>query len=66
MQLIIAQQRVVELTPTAEEVASLRAPKAEARRDADEAREKVLALLERARKDEEVDTVIKKERDERL
>jgi pyrroloquinoline quinone (PQQ) biosynthesis protein C len=52
--------------PAAEEVASLRAPKAEARRDADEAGEKVLALLERAHKDEEVASVIKKEWDERL
>jgi pyrroloquinoline quinone (PQQ) biosynthesis protein C len=66
MQLIIAQQTVSELMPAAEEVASLRAPKAEARRDADEAGEKVLALLERAHKDEEVASVIKKEWDEWL
>jgi hypothetical protein len=66
MQLIATQQKVVELMPTAEEVASLRAPEAEARRDADETGEKVLALLERARKDQEVATVIKKERDELL
>jgi pyrroloquinoline quinone (PQQ) biosynthesis protein C len=55
---------VAELTSDAEEAASLWAQEVEARRDADEAREKVLALLERARKDEEEATTIQKERDE--
>jgi pyrroloquinoline quinone (PQQ) biosynthesis protein C len=55
---------VVELTSDAEEAASLRAREVEARRDAHEAREKVLALLERARKDEEEAMTIQKEWDE--
>jgi hypothetical protein len=51
-QLVTAQQRVAELTPLAEEAASLWTREAEARWHADEAGEKVLALLERSRKDE--------------
>jgi pyrroloquinoline quinone (PQQ) biosynthesis protein C len=65
-QLVTAQQRVAELTPLAEEAASLWTREAEARWHADEAGEKVLDLLERSRKDEEVVTMVRKERDELL
>jgi hypothetical protein len=49
---------VAELTPAAEEVASLQAREVEVRRDADEAGEKVLALLEIACKNKEEATPI--------
>jgi nicotinic acid mononucleotide adenylyltransferase len=51
-QLTAAQQRVVELTLATEEAANLRAREAEARRVDDEASKKVLALLERACKED--------------
>jgi DNA primase len=63
-QLAVTQQRVAELTPTAEEAASLRAREVVAHHDGDEAGEKVLALLQRARKDEEEATSIKNKQDE--
>jgi hypothetical protein len=50
--------------PAAEEAASLRDREVEAHHDGDEARGKVLALLERARKNEEEATMIKKKQDE--
>jgi hypothetical protein len=55
---------VAELTPVTEEAASLWDREVEAHSDGDKAREKVLALLERARKDKEEATTIKKKQDE--
>ena len=65
-QLIAAQQRVVELTPLAEEAANLRSWVAKARRDADEAEKAFEALSTRSWKDDEDATRVRKERDELL
>ena len=65
-QLIATQQRVVELTPLAEEAANLRSRMAEARRDADEAEKAFEALSARSQKDDEEAARIKEERDELL
>ena len=65
-QLIAAQQRVVELTPLTEEVASLRSWVAEARWDADKAKKAFEALSVRSRKDDKEATRVRKERDELL
>ena len=65
-QLIATQQRVVELTPLAEEVANLRSQVDEARRDADEAEKAFEALLVRSQKDDEEAARVRKERDELL
>jgi hypothetical protein len=56
--------RISNSTLAAEEAASLRAREVEAHRDGDEAGEKVLALLQRARKDEEEAAAIKNKQDE--
>ena len=47
-QLAVAQQRVAELTPLAEEAARLRQREAEARRDAEDAEKMFQDLLARA------------------
>jgi hypothetical protein len=57
---------VAKLTLIIDEATNLRTQAAEARRHVDEAREKVMALLGRSRKDEEVTVVLRKERDELL
>ena len=65
-QLIVAQQRVAELTPLAEEVANLQSRVAEAHRDADKAKKASEALSVRSWKDDEEAAMIRKERDELL
>ena len=65
-QVATIQQRVVELTPLDEEVASLWSWVAEARQDADEAEKAFEALSARSRKDGEEATRVRKERDELL
>jgi len=65
-QLIVAQQRVVELTPLTDEAANLWSRVAEARRDANEAEKTFEALSARSQKDDEEATRIRKERDELL
>ena len=65
-QLVAAQQRVVKLTPLAEEAASLLSLVAEARRDADEAKKAFDALSARSRKDDEDAARVRKERNELL
>jgi predicted RNase H-like nuclease (RuvC/YqgF family) len=57
---------VAELTPTSEEVASLRIREANVHRHADEAKEKFVTLAERARLDATKTKQIRKERDELL
>jgi hypothetical protein len=66
MQLTATQQRVVELTPLAEEAVNLWIREAEACRHADEAEKMFMDLLERSRKDDEEATWVKKEWDELL
>ena len=65
-QLVATQQRVVELTPLAEEVANLRSRVVEAHRDADEAKKAFEALSVRSWKDDEEAARVRKERDELL
>jgi 6-phosphofructokinase len=65
-QLNAARQKVAELTPASEEVASLRIKEADARRHADEAEEKFVALAERACLDAMEAEQVWKERDELL
>ena len=65
-QLAAAKQRVVELTPLAEEVANLRSRVAKVCRDADEAEKAFEALLVRSQKDDEEAARVRKERDELL
>ena len=60
------QQRVVELTPLAEEAANLRLWVDEARTDADKAEKAFEALSARSWKDDEEAARVKKERDELL
>jgi len=62
-QLVATQQRVVEITPLAEEAANLRSWVAEACRDAAEAEKAFEALSTRSRKDDEEATSVRKERD---
>ena len=62
-QLIATQQRVVELTPLAEEVANLRSRVDEARQDADEAEKAFEALLVRSWKDDKEAVRVRKEWD---
>ena len=57
---------MVELTPLTEEAANLRLRVAEARRDADEAKNAFEALSARSWKDDEEATRVRKERDELL
>jgi hypothetical protein len=57
---------VAELTPITKEVASLRVWEANAHRDADEAKEKLMALAERARLDAAETKWLWKEQDELL
>ena len=66
VQLIAAQQRVVELTPLTEEVANLWSWVAEARRDDDEAEKAFVALSVRSRKNDEEAARVRKKRDELL
>ena len=65
-QVATIQQRVVELTPLAEEAANLRSRVDEARWDAGEAEKAFEALSARSRKDGEEATRVRKERDELL
>jgi len=65
-QLIVAQQRVVELTPLTDEAANLWSRVAEARRDADKAKKAFEALSVRSWKDDEEATRVRKEQDELL
>ena len=65
-QLIATQQRVVELTPLAEETANLWSWVAEAHRDADEAEKAFEALSVRSRKENEEAARVRKEQDELL
>ena len=65
-QLVATQQRVVELTPLAEEAANLRSWVAKAHQDADEAEKAFEALSARSWKDDEEGARIKKEQDELL
>ena len=50
-QLIATHQEVAELAPTAREVVELRVREKDARDDAHDAKEKLVALIERARTD---------------
>ena len=65
-QLATTQQRVVELTPLAEEAANLWTQVNEARQDADEAKKAFEALSVRSRKDDEEAARVRKELDEFL
>ena len=65
-QLATARQRVVELTPLAEEAANLRSRVDEARRDANEANKAFEALSARSQKGDEEAARVRKERDELL
>ena len=65
-QLTATQQRVVELTPLAEEADSLWSRVAEARRHADEAKRAFEALSVRSWRDDEETIKVKKERDDLL
>ena len=65
-QLAAAQQRVAELTPLAEEAASLWLREDEAHWDAEDVEKSFEELSERARLDEEEDARVRKERDELL
>ena len=64
--LIATQQRVVELTPLAEEAADLQSWVAEASRDANKAEKAFEALSTRSWKDDEDAAKVRKERDELL
>ena len=65
-QLAAARQEVAELTRIRQVLADLRIKEAEARIDAQEARENLVALLERTRVDEAEDEWLRKERDDLL
>ena len=65
-QLIVAQQRVVELTPLAEEAANLRSRMVETHRDANEAEKVFEALSARSWKENEEATRVSNEWDELL
>ena len=65
-QLVAAQQRVVELTPLAEEADSLRSWVAEACRHANEAEKAFKALSARSQRDDEEAAKVRKEWDELL
>jgi hypothetical protein len=61
-----AHQKVAELTPASEKVASIQIKEADARRDATEAKKKLTALADRARLDTAETKRLWKERDELL
>jgi uncharacterized coiled-coil DUF342 family protein len=65
-QLDAARQKVAELTLVTREVASLRIREADTRRDTDKAKEKLMALAERAHQDAAETERLRKERDELL
>ena len=65
-QLVVAQQRVAELTPLAEEAASLRLREAEACWHEEETKKAFEAQSARARQDEEEVSRVRREQDELL